>query len=206
MTIEMMCPVCLCRDWNKVDNGIFSCERCGNTIPVGDMISGSDYYVYRFVNDDWGGIPFYVGKGSKDRMHSMSGRSKHILRVCEKYRWHTEVVRYCESEKESWKYEAALKKEYKEAGYPIIDYENISEAAKINQRAGIDAAKAAGKYKGGTAKTIPVGFYDLYEEYIHRAISKSRMAVKLGVSRPTLDKWMKAYENNGGQKECQEAP
>lgn len=60
------------------------------------------------------------------------------------------------------------------------------------QREGISIAKAAGKYKGRkkiTRADLP-GFDTLYEQYMRRKISKSRMAKALRVSRPTLDRVM----------------
>lgn len=64
------------------------------------------------------------------------------------------------------------------------------------QREGIAIAKAAGKYKGRkkiTRADLP-RFDVLYERYMRREISKSRMAKELGVSRPTLDGMMNPYK------------
>ncbi|WP_026510559.1 recombinase family protein [Butyrivibrio sp. LC3010] len=57
------------------------------------------------------------------------------------------------------------------------------------QAEGIAIAKAAGKYKGGQQKQIDEEkLKELYNEYMSRKISKSKMAEELGVSRPTMDK------------------
>ena len=58
------------------------------------------------------------------------------------------------------------------------------------QREGIAIAKAAGKYKGRKKITQAEmsGFDALYQQYMRREISKSDMAQKLGISRPTLDR------------------
>lgn len=62
-----------------------------------------------------------------------------------------------------------------------------------NQREGIAIAKAQGKYKG--RKPIEVEDFDIYyDEYMSRKISKGKLAKKLGVSRPTLNKLFAEYE------------
>ena len=63
------------------------------------------------------------------------------------------------------------------------------------QKEGIAIAKAEGKYKG--RKPINVSqdtFEDEYNKYMSREISKVELAKRLGVSRPTLDKLIKEYE------------
>ena len=60
------------------------------------------------------------------------------------------------------------------------------------QREGIAIAKAKGVYKGRKKVTIDEEKYEvLYEQYMKRKLSKSEMAKRLGISRPTLDKIMK---------------
>lgn len=196
MRIEMMCPKCLSRNWKGRDGRCFVCEDCGSICSTNEMIAGADFYVYQFVNDDWG-VPFYVGKGCGTRYKTTRGRSLHIQQICSRYKWHPEIVRHFDDEKESYEYEVELKREYKLKGYPIIDGET-SVIHKMNQREGIARAKAEGKYKGGKARMIPSEFRVLYNTYLKREITKSEMARKLKISRPTLDKWIKEkrYESS----------
>jgi len=56
------------------------------------------------------------------------------------------------------------------------------------QREGIALAKAQGKYKGRKAKTLPDNFDELYQQYMTRKITKSKLAELCNVSRPVLDK------------------
>jgi DNA invertase Pin-like site-specific DNA recombinase len=70
-----------------------------------------------------------------------------------------------------------------------FERENMLE----RQREGIALAKAAGKYKGRKEVSIP-DFDKKYERYINREVSKSQLAKKLGVSRPTLDKLINEYK------------
>ena len=61
------------------------------------------------------------------------------------------------------------------------------------QREGIAIAKRDGKYKGGKRKAVP-GFPGGYARYKAREISKTALAAELHISRPTLDKLIKEYE------------
>ncbi len=73
----------------------------------------------------------------------------------------------------------------------------IAEFERANilerQREGIAIAKAEGRYKGGQPKKIDKKlFAELKEKYQTREINKVDFAKALGVSRPTLDKLLKA--------------
>lgn len=61
------------------------------------------------------------------------------------------------------------------------------------QREGIAIAKRNGIYTGGKRKTV-IGFTDGYSRYKTREITKSALAKELNISRPTLDKLIKEYE------------
>lgn len=72
------------------------------------------------------------------------------------------------------------------------------------QREGIALAKAAGKYKGGKRKVVR-GFEDGYARYKERLTSKAQLARDLHISRPTLNKLIREYENrNAPYKEKEE--
>ena len=64
------------------------------------------------------------------------------------------------------------------------------------QKEGIAIAKAKGKYKGRKAVDIP-NFEELYQRYLNRTFTKSELAKELNISRPTLDKMIKDYEDRG---------
>ena len=63
------------------------------------------------------------------------------------------------------------------------------------QREGIALAKASGKYKGRAAKKIPKDFDALYQQYMSRQLTKTKMAELCGVSRPLLDRMIKQLYN-----------
>lgn len=73
----------------------------------------------------------------------------------------------------------------------------INEFERTNllerQREGIAIAKREKKYKGRKALTIP-NFEEHYKRYLKREINKSELAKELKISRPTLDKLIKEYQ------------
>lgn len=78
----------------------------------------------------------------------------------------------------------------------------INEFERTNllerQREGIAIAKEKGVYKG--RKPVEVKeetFIETYSRYQQRQINKSQMAQELNISRPTLDKMIKEYQNKG---------
>lgn len=75
----------------------------------------------------------------------------------------------------------------------------INEFERTNllerQREGIAIAKRSGVYKGRKPKAIP-DFEKHYKSYMMREINKVEFAMQIGVSRVTLDKLIKEYENS----------
>lgn len=76
----------------------------------------------------------------------------------------------------------------------------INEFERTNllerQKEGIAIAKREGKYKGRKEIKIDENiFNEQYERYKNRDINKCEFAKRLNVSRPTLDKLIKEYEN-----------
>ena len=62
------------------------------------------------------------------------------------------------------------------------------------QREGIAIAKKNGVYKGRKPIDIPSDFPEYYERWMHHEISKSEIAKKLHISRPTCNKLFALYE------------
>lgn len=66
------------------------------------------------------------------------------------------------------------------------------------QREGIAIAKKEGKYRGGQVKKIDLKLFEKhYNRYLQREINKMQLAEVLNISRPTLDKLIKEYKENG---------
>lgn len=74
----------------------------------------------------------------------------------------------------------------------------INEFERANllerQREGIAIAKNEGKYKGRKSIEVNKKFEEQYTRYLNRELNKSQLAKVLEVSRPTLDKLIKEYE------------
>ena len=67
------------------------------------------------------------------------------------------------------------------------------------QREGIEIAKRKGVYKG--RKTVKINdFTTYYRQYKSREINKSQLAKELGISRPTLDKLIREYDESEAAK------
>jgi DNA invertase Pin-like site-specific DNA recombinase len=66
------------------------------------------------------------------------------------------------------------------------------------QKEGIALAKAEGKYKGRKEKELPKNFDDLYQQYISRRMTKTRLAELCNVSRPVMDRLLEKYEASKG--------
>ena len=63
------------------------------------------------------------------------------------------------------------------------------------QREGIAIAKENGKYKGRKAIEVEDKVFETeYQKYMAREITKTELAKRLNVSRPTLDKMIKERE------------
>lgn len=67
------------------------------------------------------------------------------------------------------------------------------------QKEGIAIAKAKGKYKGRKAVEIAANFKELYNKYLNRELNKTQLAKELNISRPTLDKLIKEYQEQQEQ-------
>lgn len=80
--------------------------------------------------------------------------------------------------------------------HSLIEGKHFDAAWKEAQKAGIERAKKEGKFKGGQPKPVPENFYNLYNLYQENKITKTQMAIKLNVSRPTLNKWFKMKEES----------
>lgn len=69
-----------------------------------------------------------------------------------------------------------------------FERQNILE----RQREGVAIAKKNGKYRGRSVKKIDdTTFWRYYDEYLQRKISKSQLADRLHISRPTLYRLLK---------------
>ncbi len=76
----------------------------------------------------------------------------------------------------------------------------IAEFERANllerQKEGIAIAKAKGVYKGRQPAKVKIDLFRAeYEAYMSRKTNKGQFAANIGVTRPTLEKLINAYEN-----------
>ena len=81
----------------------------------------------------------------------------------------------------------------------INEFERITILER--QREGIAIAVREGKYKGRKSINYNVlDFEDNYKRYLNREITKTKLAELLGVSRPTLNRLIKEYNEAQNEK------
>lgn len=194
MEIKCICPSCHCTEWECTHTEKFKCLNCGNEYYIHEMNNVSEFYVYMMFCDDWG-VPFYIGKGIAGRYKDFKNRSKRVTAIINNFKCHSEIIRYCATEKESLELEKTIKKDYIAKGFPIIDAETPKQAHILAQREGIEKARHEGKYKGRAVIQIP-NFRYHYNRYMNREVSKSALAKELNISRPTLNKLILQMEDN----------
>ncbi len=71
------------------------------------------------------------------------------------------------------------------------------------QREGIAIAKREGKYKGRKEIEVDNKFKAEYERYLNRELNKTELAKVLEISRPTLNKLIKEYEDRTQDKQLE---
>lgn len=75
----------------------------------------------------------------------------------------------------------------------------INEFERTNmlerQREGIEIAKRNGVYKGRKPVTLPDDFEEYYGKWQRHEMSKAKIALALGVSRPTCNRLFEMYES-----------
>jgi len=149
-----------------------------------------EYYIYGFYNCDWKDW-FYVGKGYKTRYADIHDRNAHIKSIIRAHNCITCILFDGLDEKSALYAEKVFKAFFANSGSPVIDY----EISNLNQRIGIERAKREGKYTGGQRKKIS-NFGEHYARYMAREVTKSALARELGVSRPTLYRLIKEYNDS----------
>jgi len=195
MEIKLVCPICLCGEFEtpSSNNGAAICCHCKTTHDIKNLILFGNFYVYQFVNDDWGGVPFYVGKGSGERYKTINTRrSKHIQSICNKWKWHSEIIKYCETELQAFELEKELKESYIQEGYPLIDGELEQHA--FAQRRGLERAKLMGVSFGRPKVQKPSNWDTVIEQWRNGQITAKKAMDMTGTKRTTFYKFA-----NGGE-------
>ena len=164
-------------------------------------IKRKDFYIYVFYNNDWK-EPFYIGKGTGNRINS-NNRNKQILAILNKYDCERKIILNNLSEDEAIKHEKTLKKQMKESGHPIIDYEK--NHSKCYQREAIDSMPVidgkrvslkTGKPTGRPPATYPDEWDKYYQMWRNGDITATQCMKELSLTRNTFYNLVKRYEND----------
>ena len=134
------------------------------------------YYVYGWFCEDWGKIPFYVGKGCGNRYKSKNNRSMQFTALTNRFKCFPMIIVKNLTEEKALLVEREVKKRFMLEGMPIIDIE-VSEKHKMMQEEGYRREKGNGK-KFGRPK-IEVDVTQLPGETV------SDTCKRLGISRAT---------------------
>ena len=101
------------------------------------------------------------------------------------------LLRFYNRHKNYFKYS----KEEAESILQVEDYKSDN----LYRRYILSIAKKEGKYKGRKAKEVDKNFEEQYNRYLNRELNKTELAKVLEVSRPTLDKLIKEYEQQSSE-------
>lgn len=157
------------------------------------------FYVYVFYNNEWK-EPFYIGKGTGDRINS-NDRNKQVLAILNKYDCERRIVLNNLSEDEALRLEKTLKKQMKESGHPIIDYEKnhnkYYQREAINSMPIIDGKSVSmktGRPTGRPPATYPDEWDKYYQMWRNGDITAKKCIELLGMKRATFYKLVNQYE------------
>lgn len=155
------------------------------------------FYVYGWVNADWGGVFFYVGKGSGDRYKDTDKRGRAFQAILDNWSCYPVIIQDGLTEEDADCMEADVKERLIfEGGHPIMDGEGrYTFLKKIAIKRGIEEAKAQGKYKGRKKIEVdPEVFDPVYREVLNGGRKNSWAMEKLGLKRNTYYKAVAAYK------------
>ena len=157
----------------------------------GKPISG--WYVYGWVNEDWGGIYFYIGKGHGNRYKETNQRGLAFKAIYRNWSCFPVILEDGLTEEDAERREAEIK-EYMifEKGYPIMDGEGHSSTLK-------HLAAAYGKRKkresdpnfkeGRPSREAPEEFEKYREMQSAGKISIRAACKEMGISTSQWYKW-----------------
>lgn len=141
------------------------------------------YYIYIWYNDDWGGVPVYVGKGKGRRYTTLMNRSIPFMNHISRWHCHSEIIFDELDEESATRMEKKLKDGFILEGYPILDAET-SYRKKVSQEVCIRRAKARG-VKFGRHRIDPPDIKYYIKKQKDGEMTVAECCKELGISRAT---------------------
>ena len=142
------------------------------------------YYIYIWYNNDWGDVPFYIGKGSGRRYLEKSNRSIPFTKFIERWNCSSQIILDGLDEETATSLEKTIKEQFILAGYPIIDAE-IAHRRKISQKAAIKKALEKGVKFGRPSIKLNDSFEILLKKQKDGEMTVEECCAQLGISRAT---------------------
>lgn len=159
----------------------------------GKAITG--WYVYGWVNEDWGGVYFYIGKGHGTRYKDIKSRGKAFKAIYQNWNCFPVILEDDLTEEEAEYREAEIKmKMIFEHGFPIMDGEGHSLTLKhlAAQYAKREKRENDPNYREGRPRTeIPENFMEYVAKHEAGEISISAACKEMGVARAHWYRWVK---------------
>ena len=149
------------------------------------------FYVYVWICRSWGYVPFYVGKGTRQRYKQLQGRSIQFRALVERFDCFPMILLDNLSEEQAYLAEAETKRNLIAKGMPIIDAE-LREKRKMAQRTAIASmpvdengkrvsTKTGGNF--GPAKIVPPNFREVYERQQSGELTLKEALAEVGIGR-----------------------
>ena len=159
----------------------------------GKAITG--WYVYGWVNEDWGGVYFYIGKGHNNR-YNVKKRGHAFQAILNNWNCFPVILEDGLTEEEAERREAEIKRiMIFEKGFPIMDGEGHSETLKhlAIQYGKREKRKNDPDFKEGRPRRkIPDDFWDYVAKNEAGEISISAACKAMGIARAHWYRWKDA--------------
>lgn len=173
--------------------GLIDCKEFELELNDGKPIEG--YYIYGWVNADWGGVYFYIGKGYGNRYKDIKKRGHAFNAILREWRCFPVILEDCLTEEEAEQREVDIKQwMIFEKGFPIMDGEGHSNSLKhlATQYAKRKLRESDTDWREGRKKMAVHPDFPKYKRMVvDDEITAVAACKELGVSRSTWYKWMR---------------
>lgn len=144
----------------------------------------NDYYIYFWYNDDWGSIPFYIGKGRGRRYLDKSNRSIAFTNFINRWNCSSQIILDGLDDETATSFEKTMKERFVLEGYPLIDAEVVYRH-KVSQKVAIKKALERGVKFGRPSVELNDRFEKFLKKQKDGELTVAECCEQLGISRAT---------------------